>query len=196
MELLFGLLISVLPSAFGGYYAYVLSKVKDYNVIVLTIAGLLLGPLVPGLLYFTNPRKNTDNSWMPEEPAYTAPALLKDPYSRDKNYNTPGYLYIEDENLIWIPKIGEALVWDYAYAINAGDDRTFKSEGLTWLLLPNPRDENLPYAISTGTKSAIASLGMSALQNVLKSGDQDLFNKILFDIQNRKRWLKRDRDDR
>lgn len=190
MEFLVAALITVLPSALGGYFAYIMSRVRGYNVLLLTLLGVLLGPIVPAFIYFLKPKERLDHPWYPEELTFAAPALLRDPYSIKQGYSTPGHVYLDDDTLIWIPQIGDALSWDYAYAINAGSERTYKSEGLTWLLLPNERNANMPYAISLGTKSSISKLGMVALQNVLRNGDQALFDSILSDIRSKSRWLK------
>lgn len=190
MEFLLTTLIAILPGAIGGYFAYMLSKVRGYNILLFTLLGVFLGPLVPAFLYFMKPKERTDHSWYPEESFFAEPALLRDPYSLNPSYSTPGYLYLDSQSIIWIPKVGDALNWDYAYAINSGKDRTYKSEGLTWLLLPNSKNSSKPYAVSLGSKTPLGRLSMIALQNVLRNGDQDLFNKIMEDVRSRMKWMK------
>jgi hypothetical protein len=191
MELLLSLAIMALPNLAGGYYAYVLSKVRGYNVLTLTAAGLAFGPLVPLFIYLVKPKEQVEHPWYPEDKSFGAPALMRYPSNGDSFTSVSGHIYLEDERLIWIPKSGDALEWDYVYAIHNGSARTFKSERLTWLLLPNPNNQSKPYAISLGSRSGLGRLNMAALQNVIINEDKELFDKIMNDLKSNSRWLRK-----
>lgn len=198
MELLLSFAIMATPNLVGGYYAYLLSKVRGYNVLFLTAAGFILGPLVPLFIYLVKPKEPLDHPWYPENNTFSAPALLRDPNSTNLmagEYNSvPGHIYLEDERVIWIPKNGEPLEWDYAYVIHNGQSRTFKSERLTWLLLPNYKNSEKPYALSLGGKSSVGRLSIAALQNVIKNEDKELFERIMAEIRANSKWLRKKND--
>jgi hypothetical protein len=180
METLFLLSITLLPLLVSGYFSYVYATVKGYNKVLWTIAGLTLGVAIPFILFALNPRENkTHPSYPdPQEVLFKAPAAIrKNPENSTREES--GYLYLTEDNLVWIPKIGlNSYYWDYAYGLALGKPRLFKSSYLRWMLLPGDRTTSTAVALSLGTMGSFRSLQLMCALNAHKNQDYEIIEQF------------------
>jgi hypothetical protein len=180
MEILVFLSFTLLPLLVSGYFSYVYSTVKGYNKTLWTIAGLTLGIAIPFMLFALNPRENKTHYSYPDprDILFKAPATIrKNPDKSTKEES--GYLYLTEDSLIWIPKYNtDSYTWDYAYGLNLGKSRLFKSSHLRWLLLPKGYDSSQILALTLGTAGAFYSLQMACAVNAHKNQDTEIINQF------------------